>query len=83
MICRTFSNPRALSEARDQRVPRILGFQNSRDGRATIAGILNLGRRRRARLPLVGIVAVKARDAIKIVREIGEKFGRAGDLSVT
>ena len=31
---------------------------------------------------MVGIVAVKARQTVKMIGEIGEKLGGAGDLSV-
>ena len=72
-----------LGEARDQSVPRILRFQNSCDGRAAIIRILDLARRRGVRFPMVRIVAVKARDAVKMIGEIGKKLRGAGDLSVT
>jgi len=72
-----------VSKPPNQRIPRILGFQNSRYRRPPVIPVLDLSRSRGIRFPIVWIVPVKARNPIKMVSQIGEKLRGAGDLSVT
>jgi len=60
-----------------------LGFQNPRHGRPAVVRVLSLVRGSGVRLPLVGVVAIKPRHPIEMIREIGEKLRGAGNFSVT
>jgi hypothetical protein len=61
-----------LREARDQSIPGILRFQNSCYGRTSLLWISNLTRRGSERFPMVRIVAVKARNLIEMIGDVGE-----------